>query len=56
MSETVLNELLEAMSDKYDKRPGHLVHDFLTPIANALQTRDSGINFFKMDGSHIMKG
>jgi len=40
MSETVLNQLLEGMSDKYDKRPGHLVHDFLTPIAKAIEDRD----------------
>lgn len=43
MSETVLNELLSGMSDKYDKRPGHLVHDFLSAVAHAVEQRDEKI-------------
>ena len=44
MSETVLNELLGGMSDKYDKRPGHLVNDFMTAVANAVEKRDKKID------------
>ncbi len=44
MSETVLNELLGGMSDKYDKRPGHLVNDFMAAVANAVEKRDKKID------------
>ena len=36
MSDSVLKELLDNMSDRYDKRPGHLVHDFMVPVSNQI--------------------
>ncbi|MCH4891173.1 baseplate J/gp47 family protein [Acidaminobacter sp. JC074] len=57
MSETVLNELLGGMSDKYDKRPGHLVHDFLSAVAHAVEKRDEKINVVesKLDVRNLEK-
>lgn len=44
MPETKLSELLEGMSDKYDKRPGHLVYDFMVPVAKAIEESNNKID------------
>lgn len=44
MTETMLSELLNAMSDKYDKRPGHLVYDFMVPVAKAIEESNKKID------------
>jgi len=36
MSEIEAKVLIDEMSDKYDKRPGNLVYDFMVPISTAL--------------------
>lgn len=37
MSDSILKELLNNMSERYDKRPGHLVHDFMVPVSHQIQ-------------------
>jgi len=44
MSEEKLSELLNGMSDKYDKRPGHLVYDFLSSVAKAIEESNKKID------------
>lgn len=36
MSDSILKALLDNMSDRYDKRPGHLVHDFMVPVSHQI--------------------